>query len=115
MGHLGITRRDLSKNVQLIGVTGTGKSTIMHQIIDCALSEGASCVFLDQALEYTEMYYRPGRDFIVNPVDSRCCRWMMGEETFSELEAMSIGEGAFPDKPGTNFFFQDHARSLFAF
>jgi hypothetical protein len=47
--------------------------------------------------------------------DERCIRWMLGEEADNEPEAMAPSEGAFPQKQGTNFFFNDHTQGLFAF
>ena len=58
------------KHIQIMGDTGTGKSTIIKQLLQQIASRGELAIVYDPAGEFTETFYNEGRgDWILNPLD----------------------------------------------
>jgi hypothetical protein len=110
-----IPRDRESHHIQILGSTGTRKSSIIIQLVDQAIARRLPIVFIDLKREYLERYFRPGIDHIIDFGDERCSRWALSREAMDEPHAMPIADGAFPDEPGRSFFFQDHARAILAY
>jgi hypothetical protein len=109
---LWISEDRLSHHIQICGRTGTRKSSIIRGFVDQAISRGWPCIFIDPKREYWEEYGNPARDALFDPLDTRCIRWMIGEESIDEPRGISVMDGAFPDENGKNAFFQDYARAV---
>lgn len=112
---LWIPQDRIAHHVQVVGSTGTRKSSILRRFAYQAYDRGWPVVFIDLKGEYFQEFYRPDYDYLLDFADDRCVRWMIGREAPDEPRAMPIGAGAFPDAPGRAFFFQDHARAILAY
>jgi hypothetical protein len=115
MGRIFIPRTRESHGIQIVGASGTHKTSAIVGIVEQAIARGYSCVFTDIGRQYLTAFFRPSIDALVDIEDKRCCRVMLGKEARNELEAMPIAEGVFPDEPNRQFFFQDHARGILAY
>jgi hypothetical protein len=106
-----------NSHILLAGDTGTGKSTLIAEILETVATRGETAVVYDPALDYVTKFYRPERgDVILNPVDARCPYWKPGDEVLSDVEALTLATALIPprDHEG-NPFFPESARAVFAF
>ena len=119
----GATGKDLvlkadrkAHHIQIAGDTGTGKSTLIRQIIRQVETRGDVAIIFDPDREYIQEFFDENRgDWVLNPKDDRCPYWPMGEEAEDEAEATPIAMGLFPDAPTRQQFFLSHTRAIFAY
>jgi hypothetical protein len=99
----------------IVGDTGSGKSSLIRQMLEQIEERGESAIVYDPAREYTPQFYRPERgDVILNPLDQRMPYWSPGEEVRHEAEALTLAASLFPDRPNDNRFFTRGPREVFA-
>ena len=122
---LTVPREEESEGLLLLGDPGTGKSQIMHQLLDVIASRERfeAVVVYDPAGEFLEQHFNPQTDIILNPLDARSCYWSPVQEIenvrdeTSAPERRFVAESFFPDHPHANptaQFFVKAARSIFA-
>jgi hypothetical protein len=107
---LKIPRADETKGTLILGDSGTGKTVLLHQIIECARSperrEPGICY--DPASEFVQSHYRHGKDFILNPFDERFPNWELCNEVRTVADLDLIAESFFPSRftrdPQSKFF-----------
>jgi hypothetical protein len=69
------------QHVEIVGDTGSGKTTIIMQMLQQIEARGDSAIVYDQACEFIERFYDAGRgDIVLNPLDRRCPYWRPSEE-----------------------------------
>ena len=122
---LTVPREEENEGLLLLGDPGTGKSQILHQLLDEITSREhfEAVVCYDPVGEFVEQHFNPETDIILNPLDARSWYWSpvqeienVSDET-SAPERLFIAESFFPDHPHaspTNQFFVKAARSIFA-
>lgn len=102
LGNVPIPQNRLTRNIACFGAQGVGKSQAIMHMMDSARANNIPCVVYDSTGEFTEFYYRPGIDHILNPLDARCVPWSI----FADLEMTfdySMAAAYFvPEKPNTN-------------
>lgn len=122
---LTVSREEENEGLLLLGDPGTGKSQIMHQLLDtiAGREQFEAVVVYDPAGEFVEQHFNPQTDIILNPLDARSCYWSPVQEIENVRDEISaperhfIAESFFPDHPHTNptsQFFVKAARSIFA-
>jgi len=103
-------------HIQIAGDTGSGKSTIVRQIVNQIAQRGDSAIIFDPDREYIQEFFNERRgDWVLNPKDERCPYWPIGEEADDEAEATPIAIGFFPDQPTRQEFFLAHTRAIFSY
>lgn len=114
---LRISRQEESKGTLLLGDSGTGKSLLLHQVIDYARGERKEPgVCYDPASEFVQFHYRADRDFILNPLDERFPNWELRNEIRNASDLDLIAESFFPSKfirDNTTKFFNQAAQDVF--
>jgi type IV secretory pathway TraG/TraD family ATPase VirD4 len=111
-----IQRDREAHHIQIAGDTGSGKSTLVRQIIYQIAAREEVAIIFDPDREYVREFFREGRgDWILNPKDERCPYWPIGEESNDEAEATPIAMGLFPDEPTRQQFFLSHTRAIFSY
>ncbi|HEV2222222.1 MAG TPA: type IV secretion system DNA-binding domain-containing protein [Candidatus Acidoferrales bacterium] len=102
-------------HILIMGDTGTGKSTLIRNILMQIEERGETAIVYDPALDYTPEFYRPERgDMILNPLDARMPYWSPGEELKHDAEALTFAASLFPDRHNENPFFVEGPRKIFA-
>lgn len=105
-----------AKHIQIMGDTGTGKSTLLMQMLQQIEQRGESAIVYDPAGEFTERFYSPKRgDWILNPLDARSPYWTPASELRNPAEARTIATSLYQptnDKKGE--FFTETPQKIFA-
>jgi hypothetical protein len=111
-----IQRDKEAHHIQIAGDTGTGKSTLVRQIVSQIEARGEVAILFDPDREYIQEFFSEMRgDWVLNPKDERCPYWPIGAEADDEAEATPIAMGLFPDDPTLQRFFLTHTRAIFAY
>jgi hypothetical protein len=115
LGAVSVPRSVEAMHTLIMGDSGTGKSTLIKQLLMQIEQRGETAIVYDPALEYTPCFYRPERgDVILNPLDARMPYWSPADEVRHEAEAATIAESLFPDTHRDNPFFVEGPRKVFA-
>jgi len=109
-----VPAQDETKHFKLIGTTGTGKSTAIHEIMTSALSRGDRAVIADPDGGYLQRFYRPDRgDVVLNPFDPRSVTWDLFSEIKSEYDVEQLARSLIPDHEGQDRIWRGYARTFF--
>jgi hypothetical protein len=104
-----------ANHLLIMGDSGTGKSTLIREILVQVQARGETAIVYDPAREYTPQFYTPARgDIILNPLDERSPTWRPGDELQHTAEAHTLARSLFPDRPNEPPFFVDAPRRIFA-
>jgi hypothetical protein len=113
---LRIPARAEDQHFEIIGDTGSGKTTIILQMLRQIQARGHSAILYDPACEFIERFYDEQRgDIVLNPLDRRCPYWGPSEELVRRAEARTIAASLFQptsDKKGE--FFTESPQKIFA-
>ncbi len=110
-----IPRRLEASHIELIGDTGSGKSSAIRQILRQVQERGETAIVYDPAMEFVSEFYSPARgDLILNPLDSRCPYWGLGDELDRDETATTIAAAFLPEKEYEKEFFTDAPRRVLA-
>lgn len=104
------------KHIQIMGDTGTGKSTLIKQLLQQIADRGEVAIVYDPAGEFTESFYKEGRgDWILNPLDRRAPYWTPSSELRNPAEARTIAASMYqPREDKRGEFFTDTPQKIFA-
>lgn len=112
---LRVAREEESSHFLLMGDTGTGKSSLIRQLLEQIADRGEAAIVYDPALEFTPQFHEPDRgDQILNPLDTRMPYWSPGDEVQHKAEALAFAKSLFPDDRRDNRFFIEAPRRVFA-
>src|SRR6202789_1700107 len=104
-----------ASHILLMGDSGSGKSSAIRQILRQIAQRGETAIVYDPALEFTPEFYSPERgDLILNPLDTRCPYWSLGDEITRDETAMTIAAAFLPEKEYEKEFFTDGPRRILA-
>ena len=115
---LRVPREAESKGTLILGDTGSGKSVLINQILDCARSDERRepGVCYDPASEFVQYHFEEDKDFIINPLDERFPNWQLRDEIRSMTDLDLIAESFFPSKfirDNQSGFFNKAAQDVF--
>src|SRR5438046_6489502 len=122
---LRVPRVEENEGLLLLGDPGTGKSQIIHQLLEQIARRRApeAVVCYDPAGEFIESHFDPSADIVLNPLDARSPYWSPTMEVNYETASTGatdrhlVAESFFPERehgaPTTQFFVKA-ARSIFA-
>lgn len=80
-----------TRHAALIGTTGSGKTTVLRQMLDAIEARGNSAIVYDTSGEFVAHYYDPSRgDIILNPFDARGAYWNPFDEIAHPADADRI-------------------------
>lgn len=117
---LTVPRSEENEGLLLLGDPGTGKSQVIHQLLDqiTRRKPQEAVVCYDPAGEFIESHFDPDHDIVLNPLDLRCPQWMpCYDDQASAPMRQFIAESFFPcpeHSAANTQFFVKAARSIFA-
>ena len=98
-----------------MGDSGSGKSSLIRQVLAQTAERGETAVVYDTALAYTGQFYSPERgDVILNPLDQRMPYWSPSDEVVRPSESLTLAASLFPETDRENPFFVQGPRKIFA-
>ena len=113
---LRVPERGEDQHFEIIGDTGSGKTTIIMQMLRQIQTRKHSAIIYDPACEFIERFYSEARgDIVLNPLDRRCPYWGPSEELVRRAEARTVAASLFQptnDKKGE--FFVESPQKIFA-
>ena len=99
-----------------MGDSGSGKSSLIRQVLAQIAERGETAVVYDPALEYIGQFYSPQRgDVILNPLDHRMPYWSPCDEVMRPSEALTLAASLFQETDRENPFFVQGPRKIFAY
>ena len=91
IGPVPVPRRIETRHFAILGTTGSGKTTVLRQMLDGIEARGEAALVYDTSGEFIAHYYRPERgDVILNPFDARCAHWTPFDEISHPADADRI-------------------------
>jgi hypothetical protein len=110
-----IARRHEREDILLVGDTGSGKSSLIRQLLRQVRDRKETAIVYDPAREYLPEFYDPDRDdVILNPLDARMPYWSPSDEILHHAEAETLAKSLYPDRDREYRFFVESPRKLFA-
>jgi type IV secretory pathway TraG/TraD family ATPase VirD4 len=109
-----IALQDEVNHFKFMGTTGTGKSTVMRELLHAALYRGDRAVIADPDGGYLSRFYNPNRgDVILNPFDARSAKWDVVAELRNPYDVDELAQAFIPDR-GSDPTWTGFARTLFS-
>ena len=99
-------------NICCVGAPQSGKSQAIRALLAQIRARGKKAVVYDPSGEFTQEFFREGKDIILNPFDERCPQWSVWNEVEEDHHIDSIGDGLIPITPTGDQFFPPAARRL---
>ncbi|KQN33779.1 hypothetical protein ASG37_16670 [Sphingomonas sp. Leaf407] len=89
-------------HTMLIGTTGSGKTTVLRDLISQMRTRGDHAAIFDPTGSYVEVFYDPVRDPILNPLDTRCPAWSIFDDCDTESEFTAAAAALIPSDGGAS-------------
>jgi type IV secretory pathway TraG/TraD family ATPase VirD4 len=97
LAGISIPRRDETKHFKIIGTTGTGKSTVIREILRTALARGDRAVVADPDGGYHARFFQRYRgDVLLNPFESGSAKWDPFSEINDRYDVDQLASGLIP-------------------
>ena len=99
----------------IVGDTGSGKSSIIRQMLYQVDARGDSAIVYDPACEFVKQFYDAHRgDIVLNPLDARMPYWNPSKELRRKAEAKALAVSLYQPEGVTNRFFVEAPQKIFA-
>ncbi len=102
-----------SEHIFIGGKPRVGKSVMLKQQIGTIRDANYRACVADFKGEYTELFYRSGKDFILNPLDSRGANWQLFAEINNKADLNGVCDSLIPDSTGDDRFWSAAAKAVF--
>ena len=97
------------------GTTGSGKTVLISDLVEQIRSRGERCVIYDKMGSYTETFFDPRQDVLLNPLDERAPRWSPFLEARTARDFVTMADALIPrQKDAADPFWITAARQLFS-
>jgi type IV secretory pathway TraG/TraD family ATPase VirD4 len=115
LAGVSVSAEDEVKHFKLIGTTGTGKSTAIHELLGAALARGDRAVIADPDGGYLRRFYDARRgDVILNPFEPDSHRWDLFGEIANDYDVEQLARSLIPDHEGSDRSWRGYARTFFS-
>jgi type IV secretory pathway TraG/TraD family ATPase VirD4 len=112
---LRIPRDAENKHFLIVGDTGSGKSSIIRQMLYQVEARGDSAIVYDPACEFVKQFYNEHRgDIVLNPLDARMPYWNPSKELRRKAEAKALAISLYQPEGVSNRFFVEAPQKIFA-
>jgi len=103
-----------NRHFLITGRPGTGKTTLLNQVIEKLRQREEKAIIYDFKGDYLSCFYDPSKDYIFNPLDSRCIDWCLFDEIEMLPDIDSIATSMIPPSYREDKFWIDAARDIFS-
>lgn len=114
IGALAMVKNSEVQNFGIHGSVGTGKSRAFRAMMDYARKRGDLAIVYDKGGTFTEEFYDPSVDHILNPLDQRCANWDLWSECITLPDFESVANTLIPMGTSDDPFWQGSARTIFS-
>ncbi|HGO6126509.1 type IV secretion system DNA-binding domain-containing protein [Burkholderia cepacia] len=97
----------------VVGAQGTGKSQQFFDRLRQVRARGKRAIVYDPSGEFTEEFFRVGKDVMMNPFDDRSPNWNIKHEIEEEYHYDSMANGLIPDPREADPFWSLAGREVF--
>ena len=99
----------------LFGSTGSGKTVLLSHLVEQIQARGEKMLIVDKMGDFTEKFFREGKDKLLNPFDERTERWNILNEASCIGNFDSVAEAMIPHRAqDAQPYFSDAARTVFS-
>lgn len=106
---------DETKHFKFMGTTGSGKSTVMRELLDGALKRGDRAVIADPDGAFLSKFYHRARgDVILNPFDVRSAKWDLFSELKNPYDIDQMARAFIPDRGSADPTWTNYGRTFFS-
>ena len=113
-GDIKLPNKFECQHVFFIGSPGSGKTVFLNQVIERTIQRNENCVIYDFKGDFVSKFFRPEKDILFNPLDSRCVGWNIFNELKSEYDIDAVAASLIPPASGDSVFWNDGARDVFS-
>ena len=104
-----------NKHFLIVGDTGSGKSSVIRQMLYQVGARGDSAIVYDPACEFVKQFYDERRsDVVLNPLDARMPYWNPSKELRRKAEAKALAVSLYQPEGVTNRFSVEAPQKIFA-
>ncbi|MDR0564874.1 MAG: type IV secretion system DNA-binding domain-containing protein [Azoarcus sp.] len=96
------------------GAQGTGKSQQFFALMRQVRRRGKKTIVYDPTGEFTQEFYRPGIDILMNPLDARSPNWNPWCEIDMDYHYDNLAAGLIPEPSDTDPFWALAGRAVFS-
>ncbi|MDF3047963.1 MAG: traD [Candidatus Midichloriaceae bacterium] len=99
----------------IAGSTGSGKTILISSLIAQIKERGDRAIIFDKMGTYTERFFDPKLDTLLNPFDKRSPNWSIFKEVSQEANFDAIAAALIPfERAGADPFWTKAARTIFS-
>lgn len=102
------------KHMMLTGTTGSGKSNMIHQLLEQIRKCGDQAIVVDTTGGIFSRFYDEDKDLYFNPLDLRTNHWNMWNEVYSDYVIDEMAETIIADQKSSDPFWQNASRIIFS-
>lgn len=114
IGKLHLVKNSEIQNIAVHGTVGTGKSTAFNDFLAKGRELNQRGIIYDKGCNFIPLFYREGKDIILNPMDARCPNWDLWQECRDKTDFENFAIPLLPEsKGGGDPFWVLSARNLF--
>src|SRR5437867_387314 len=104
-----------TEHILIVGDAGTGKSSLLHQLLVQVQDRNETAIIYDPAMEYVPQFFNAERgDVILNPLDERMPYWDLAYELEDRDKAEAIARSLIPDRETQDRFLVEAPRLILA-
>lgn len=96
IGPLPLLKGTETQHVLITGGTGSGKTNCLHHLLTSIRKEKKRAIIVDTTGILTEIYYREGKDILLNPTDSRSASWHPWADSEEKTSYAAMAESFIP-------------------
>ena len=95
----GVPMRKKSETLHTLiaGAQGTGKSQQFFALMKQVRAQGKRAIIYDPTGEFTQAFYREGKDVLMNPLDARSPNWSIWNEIEKDYHFDNLANGLIPE------------------
>lgn len=109
-----VPMRKASENLHTLiaGAQGTGKSQQFFALMKQVRARGKRAIVYDPSGEFTQAFYREGKDILMNPLDGRSPNWNIWNEIEKDYHFDTMANGLIPDPADADPFWAKAGRMV---